>query len=210
MGLEQQRIILSSRCFRKCVQEIKLLPKKEAARLIEKHLDEALAAWTAAYESGESPSFLSDGKDGTPVLRGMRYKVLALILIAGTCELTDCQAAIRKVANVALEQKKNIPPEYNSSFLEWCFLAEVSLWNPMILSAGLYGTHPQKNAPEFKDITERYAEHQIVDYTAKRNEYEGRGRTSRAVEPDKEYIQIRYFEKATDEDVLLLLGVPAK
>ena len=163
LGLDQQNVILSNRAFRKCLQEIKLLPPKEAAQLIEKHLDSALSAWGDAYASGASPTVSSEGKDGKPVLRGMRFKVLALLLIAGTCELTDCHAAVRKVANFSLEQKRNIP-EFETPLQQLFFLSEVSLWNPIILSAGLYGTHPRKNSPEFKNFADRYAEHQIVDY----------------------------------------------
>ena len=205
MGVNHQKIILSSRDFRKCVQEMKLLPQKEAARLIERHLDSALSAWIAAYESGADASFLGEKEDGKPVLRGLRYRVWALLLIAGTHELTDCHAAVKKVANLALEQKRNMP-EFEEPIQQLWFLAEVSLWNPIILSAGLYGTHPRKDSPEFSDIGKRYAEHQIVDYSARRNEYESISFI--AVEPDKEYIKIRYFEEATDDDVLTLLGTP--
>ena len=44
-----------------------------------------------------------------------------------------------------------------------------------------------------------------MDYTANRNEYDRIA--FKVVEPDQEYIKIRYFSEATDDDVLLLLGI---
>ena len=80
-----------------------------------------------------------------------------------------------------------------------------SLCNPHILSAGLYGTNPYKDLPGVAGFGERYIEHLIVDYTANRTEYEDSFLMQ--VVPDKGYIKIRYFEKATDEDVETLLAV---
>ena len=203
-GLDRQNVILSNRAFRKCLQEIKLLSPREAALLIERHLDSALSAYIAAYESAANPWLLSEGEDGKPVFQGLRYRVWALLLIAGTSELTNSHEAIRKVANVALEQKRDMP-EFEDPFLQLVYLTQESLWNPHILSAGLFGTHPHRDSPEFSDIARRFSEHQIVDYTARRNEFESIAFI--AVEPDKEYIKLRFFEEATDDDVLRLLGI---
>ena len=85
------------------------------------------------------------------------------------------------------------------------YLSGVSLNNPLILSAGLYGTSPHKNSPVAAGFGERYIEKLIVDYTANRTEYDDHFLME--VVPDKRYIIIRYFEKATDEDVDALLAL---
>jgi len=186
-NLIRQKIILSSRVFQKCLQEIERLPKKEAARLLDNHLDKALSAYIDAYKSGADFGFASD-VDGKPVLRGLQYKVFALLLIAGMCESTENHAMVKKVAEFAMQQKeqtrKRIAEENptiliveGAQFLERAqFSALMStLWNTHILSAGLYGTHPRKNSPEFNEIAKRFAGY--------------------------------HFESATDNDVLTLLGV---
>ena len=114
--------ILSSRIFRKCVEEMRLLPPKEAARLIESHIDKTLPAYIDKYNQRiqeafdgeaafaarkeqaekEGHSFIpgisaiapGEGKDGQPILYGLRFKLLALLLIAGSCEHTDCHAVV--------------------------------------------------------------------------------------------------------------------
>jgi hypothetical protein len=216
LNMDQQKEVLSSRVFRKCVQEVQLLPKKEATRLIEKHLEKAFSAYINAYESKEPTDLREDKKDGSPVYHGLRNKVFALLLIAGTCELTDTYALVNKVANVASEQKNwsleiiagaDIPSEY-VSIAQNVALTQSTLWNPPILCAGLLGTHPRKNLPEFDVLSKRYIEHSLVDYTAPLTEYDRVPFIP--VKPDKEYIKIRYFEGATDDDVLLLLGISNK
>jgi hypothetical protein len=212
-NIDKQNIVLSSRVFRKCIQEIKLIPQKEAIRLIETHLDNALLAYTNAYEFGASPTLASD-KDGKPVLKGIRYKVFALLLIAGMCEFTENHVMVRKVAEFAFDQKTrglkriseiDYPNPHVASFAQFVYLTDTSLWNPYILSAGLYGTHPRRNSPEFKKFADRLTEHSLVDYTANRTEFDDH--FGMEVVPDRGYIKIRLFKSATDEDVLTLLGI---
>ena len=101
----QQEVILSKRVFRKCLQEISLLPKKEATQLIEKEIKETLPIYLDAYKdfvkSGSISIILSEGEDGKPVLSGLRYKLFALLLISGTCELTSIHETVRQVAMIA-------------------------------------------------------------------------------------------------------------
>ena len=217
----QQKIVFSNRLFRKCVQEMKFLPQKEAARKIENHIDETLQAYMAEYElcfnrhkhfddlDQKGLNVPVDSKDLPPPsnIRWLRYKLHALLLLAGTYELTDCHAAVSRVAHAALNQKEGVLElgiPRNQRFV----LDSLSLLNPMILAAGLYGTHPDKGSPKFNDIAERCVEHQMVDYTARFTEYDHGA--FRMVDPDKEYIQVRYFEKAAEEDVLTLLELSGK
>ena len=84
----------------------------------------------------------------------------------------------------------------------------LSLWNPVFLSTALYGTHPHKNSPEFDDIAKRYAECFLVDYSARYTEYDPL--PFKEVVPEKKYIKIFCVEHATDDDVLLLMGLADK
>ena len=51
----------------------------------------------------------------------------------------------------------------------------------------------------------RYIEQPFVDYTANRTEFDDS--FGMEIVPDKEYIKIRLFDDATDDDVLLLLDI---
>ena len=211
-NLNQQKIVFSNRIFRKCIQEIQLLPPKEAARLLESHIDSTLSAYIDAYQSGADPNIEREEEGGEPVFQGLRYKLFALLLIAGASELTDNHAVVGKVANIALEQKKSVSEKFADApsleirvSAQHVYLVDKSLWNTYILSAGLYGTHPHKDLPEFNDIAQRYVEKSLVDYTARRTEFDDD--PFKKVVPDKEYIKVRCVEEATDDDVLLLLGV---
>ena len=203
-----QNRILSSRVFRKCLQEIRLLPPKEAARLIEDEINEVLPIYLNAYNDfTESRAYIipySDTKDGKPVISGLRYKLLALLLIVGTCELTDTHEIVRKAVTVAFDQKEKLS-QLSDPHLQFIYMTEVSLCNPVVLSAGLYGTFPQKNRPEISVYGKRYVTHSLVDYTAQRTEFDDS--VGMEIVPDKDFIKIRYFESATDEDVLALLAM---
>jgi len=209
-NLSAQKMILSSRVFRKCLQEMKLLPPQEAARLIEDQIEKTLPLYFVAIDehfefveqrlaAGKLAGMrLSEGKDGKPTPTGLRYKLFALLLLAGACELVDSHEAMNKVAKIALKQREEMAES-------WVRLVDISLWNTHVLAAGLYGTHPHKDLPEFGDIGKRYTEHPFVDYTANRTEFDDS--FGMEVVPDKEYINIRLFEDATDEDVMTLLGI---
>ena len=84
LSLTPQKIILSNRIFRECLRETRLLPKKEASRLIEKEIRETLPLYLDTYkkfvESGETTIPGSERKDGKPVITGLRYKIMALLL----------------------------------------------------------------------------------------------------------------------------------
>ena len=99
-GLEA---ILSSRIFRKCVEEMRLLPPEKASRLIKSHVDKTLpvyidkynqriqeafdgeAVFAAMKEQAEkerrsfNPGIAAvvpgEGKDGQPILYGLRFKL---------------------------------------------------------------------------------------------------------------------------------------
>ena len=224
-------VILSSRIFRKCVEEIRSLSPEESARLIKSHIDKTLPAYIDKYNQriqeafdGEtafamakekaeregrsfSPGILAidpdEGKDGQPILYGLRFKLLALLLIAGSCELTDSHAVVNRIAQAAWEQKE-VASKLREPRFQKGYVQVLSLWNPVFLSTALYGTHPHKDLPEFSDIGKRFVGRSLVDYTARYTEYDPL--PLKEVIPNKDYIKVRYVERATDDDVLLLMG----
>ena len=206
-NLADQKMIMSSRAFRKCLHEICLLPKDEAAWWIENEIQETLPLYLDTLkkcESGLIPLSYSEREDGKPVLPGLRYKLLALLLIAGTCELIDAHETVCQVVQVALEEKiriskMNLPPVQSMGRL-----TKGSLWNPVILCAGFYGTSPYQDLPQLDSFAQRYGVNEYVDYTAAQTAFDNDG--PYLTVPDDDIIDMRYFENATDDDVLFLLA----
>ena len=208
-NLTDQKIILSNRIFRECLRETRLLSEIEAARLIEKEIKETLPLYIDASKNFlvSEPRIIciSDSKDGKPVLSGLRYKLLALLLIAGDCELTGIHETVRRVAQIALDQKESVS-EFNDSHLQFSYMANVSLCSPIALSAGLYGTSPHKDLPEAAPYAERYAEYQYTDYSGSQTEFDIEFDLITTI-PKEDIIDLRFFESATDEDVIALLAL---
>ena len=114
---------------------------------------------------------------------------------------------MNKLAQVALEQKE-VASKLREPFFQKGYVQVLSLWNPVFLSTALYGTHPHKDLPEFSDIGKRFVGRSLVDYSARYTEYDPL--PFKEVVPDKGYIKVHYVEHATDDDVLLLMGLVDK
>ncbi|MDR1382880.1 MAG: hypothetical protein LBJ67_03390 [Planctomycetaceae bacterium] len=204
--------ILSNRIFRKSLQELKKQPKKETTAIVLEELNITLEKYLKLYNDFFEKQSLDFSKgeaaDGKPVLRGLRYEIFALILIAGSLELTELNETICKIVTIAEEQKNGIK-QWNDELRKFSYLEGAALCNNLVLSSGLYGTVPQqKKDSELKKYTLRYSEHKFVDYSAPATEYDDIVRTGfRKAVPDKEYINIRYFEQATNNDVKELFQI---
>lgn len=197
--------ILSSRAFRKSLQDLGKLPKNRASELLASELDTALSRYLELYnvffESQSTGFTRGELADGQPVLRGLRYKLFALVLIAGSLELTDVYEKITKIDDFAKGQKINILHiEDRGIRADYSLLA--SLHNNLILGSGLYGTSSRKGDPKLKPFADRFADHKIVDFSAPGTEYDVMVRHGiQELVPDKEYINIRYFDQMTNEDL---------
>jgi hypothetical protein len=74
--------------------------------------------------------------------------------------------------------------------------------NDLVLSSGLYGTSPRKGDVKLTPFADRFASHKLVDFSAPGTEYDVMVRHGvQELVPDKEYINVRYFDQMTYEDL---------
>jgi hypothetical protein len=146
-------VLLSNRRVLKIMQELSAMNKDDAARLLSGEIDAALveynkifAEWLdrhqkrATTENGYSGiGFrLSNNDDGTPTIRGIRYKLLALVFVAGHLELADARESVLAVCDFALDQRTRLYATEPDTLPEGLhILASASLYNRQILGTAL-------------------------------------------------------------------------
>lgn len=207
--------IMSNRRFLKVLQEISALPKNKAAPLIAKELTEALDQYKVMYEKEMADSkkrgyplmrfTMSDNADHTPTFQGARYKVLALVQLAGNLALTEVQPAIKAVCDEALKQRnffyndKN--PKMNAAY-RCCARTEASLYNRQTLSTGLLGAclQPAQSEKLIGEIGQDLKEVVLTHYDAKATPYDVIARSG-MVPPDysKGTQMVRFIPALSDE-----------
>ena len=197
--------ILSSRLFRKALQDMGELPKDQASILLKKELDNALKNYLELYNGffeSRSVSFRrGELADGRPVFTGFRNKLLALMLIAGSLELTDVHYKIKEVDSIAQNQKEEVT-RIEDTHIKINYTLGALLHNNLILSSGLYGTSPRKGDAALKPFSDQFSIHQIVDFSAPGTEYDTMVLHGvQELVPDEEYINVHYFEQMTNEDL---------
>ncbi|MCL2005974.1 MAG: hypothetical protein FWG73_07385 [Planctomycetaceae bacterium] len=204
--------ILSNRAFRKALQDLNELPKDQASELLLSEFDNTLPEYLILYDDfAKVPSrtFVLQSADGQPVLLGVRKKLFALMLIAGSLGLTDVHKAIEKIDAISQNQKVDVrrieDPDIRADHSLMALLH-----NNLVLASGLYGTSPRKEDAALKPFADRFASRRIVDFSAPATEYDVMVRHGVLVpRPDKEYIDIRYFAQMTDEDLAELRRILA-
>ena len=86
------------------------------------------------------------------------------------------------------------------------------LHNNLVLASGLYGTSSRKESVALKPFANRFVDHKLVDFSAPATEYDIMVRHGVQVPtPDKEHINVRYFDQMTFEDwdeLRRILGSP--
>lgn len=151
--------VLDNRRFAKLIQELPALSKVEVAALVTKEIELSLSEYDKMYSfyfekalkyydsiksdpigKGILPGLPSNNPDRTPTLKGLRHKILALMLIAGNLELKESQTAVHKVLYYAIDQRDKL---YNKEIFEEKFsslmLQLVSLYNRQILGTAILG-----------------------------------------------------------------------
>jgi hypothetical protein len=195
--------ILSNRVFRKSLQDLGKLPKNRASELLASELDATLSKYLELYNGffeAQSLDFnWGESANGQPVLFGLRNKLFALVLIAGSLEFTDVQEKI-KIIDVIATSQVNEAHAIKDSDVRGDYLRKAVLHNNLVLASGMYGTSSRKTA--LKPFENRFADHKLVDFSAHATEYDvpvrhGVWKTT----PDKGFINIRYFDKMTYEDL---------
>lgn len=211
------KTVWSNRLFRKCFAETAALPKEKAAGLINAEIDKTLPGYVEEFDAlieGRKRGYvLREGPDGKPTMTGLRYKLFALILIAGSLELTETASSVRELAALAMEQKekcdaraaeiydriaKEAPRPKNILRISPDGpLLYASLYNVYVLAGGLYGTAPEKEKRQA--YTARWTDRKLVDYSAAKTEFDRW--LDRTPVPDKEYIALRWIDTSTDADM---------
>lgn len=84
-----------------------------------------------------------------PTLRALRYKVLALTLLAGNLEIKEAKPVIKQIVEFALEQRNVFYDSEKYDKLDAVImLSQASLYNRAILAAGILGTSGKSDTTE--------------------------------------------------------------
>lgn len=159
LGRSDLIAIMSNRRVLKLMEHLSTLRKAKAAALVEKEIDRALCEYNRLwdqqmeyskylkrkpYRDPEKPTrdLYLRRADGKPTLVAVRYKVLALLLLAGNLELRGTQPAVREVLEVAVRQRDLF---YHNSIYDKraCapMLVWASLYHRQILGTAVLGTY---------------------------------------------------------------------
>jgi hypothetical protein len=165
IGREEVENLFSNRRFLKVYEELALLNRSEAGALVLERLpvarqvygqllDEFVAQpWfkaNAAPDNG-SPHGVSwqiyDHKDGSPTLRGARFQVFALVLLAGVLKLETVHGEILDLAEYACGQRQSYSdPKAYQLRTGHPMLCKLSLYNRQILGTALLLTLPSSRS----------------------------------------------------------------
>jgi hypothetical protein len=196
--------ILSNRVFRKSLQDLSQLPGDQASKLLTSEIDTALSRYLELYDERirvPSTTFEEESPDGKPVLLGLRNKLFALVLIAGSLELSEIHEKIKEIDGIAKDQRAQVL-RIEEARIRRSYSRTLLLHNNFVLASGLYGTSPRKGNSELKAFSDRFANHKLVDFSARATEYDVMARHGILLPtPDKEHINVRYFDQMTNEDL---------
>lgn len=159
VGQRDVVIIIANRRFLKLSHELALLPNEKAEDSVSREITSALSQYKILFDSymqkhaetfqhnlnkfpSKSLGFVHTTADGVPTLLAMRFKVLALTLLAGNLQLQQTQPAISKVLETAIAQRdmfytKNAFYQRDAALM----LCEGSLYNRQILATAVLGTY---------------------------------------------------------------------
>ena len=212
--------ILSNRRFRKCWQELSRHP--DAVVLVQNKLRQTLASYSPVYQQFldlQLQRHLKVGDDvvvvigvlsnetGDGSLVGLRYKLLALCLLASSITSDELTPDLLAVAKVALAQRRYL----DNAELPHGFplITHASLYNILILGTALYGISlPDRPSEAIERLSKKWIERKLVDYSAPATEYDrDLIFTGKELLPDEEYITVGYFEVLTDQEFERLVQV---
>jgi len=189
VGQRDMVAIMGNRRFLKVIHELSLLPKEKAAALVNKEITSSLDEYKRLFDSYMAKNdegfkrnltnpkgarsvpllFYHHVKDGTPTLSAVRFKVLALALIAGNLQLQQTQAAVSKVLETAIEQRDTF---YKKGYFHkrdaWGMLMKGSLYNRQIIGTSVLGTYisPVEGEQILKDFYCKLKSERLTHYNA--------------------------------------------
>jgi hypothetical protein len=213
--------ILGNRRFLKIIQDLSAMPKEKAAGLVNNEIDSSLQEYNQLLDEDlreiahivkEDPnirqqnnsgySFASFTPDGKPTLLGVRCKVLSLVLIAGNLELKQCQPAITKVLETAIEQRNTF---YNKDLWyesdAFVMLLQAGLYNRQILATGVLGTSIEPNKAEevLKNTGRKMANEKLTKFDSPVAAYDlTRWQEGKATDYSKGELNVKYLAPLSD------------
>jgi len=129
VGQWEVESILSNRRVLKVLAECSTMSKEDAGRMVRDELRAALAEYRPMFEArweevvearqsspvagrkqyGAGPSLqISNNPDHSPTLSGLRFKILALMLVAGNLGLSEANEEVASATKMAIEQREGL------------------------------------------------------------------------------------------------------
>lgn len=228
VGGRDVQTIMSNRRFLRVYEGLSKLPKAKAADLINRQIESGLPVYSALFDqdleakkdsikADVKPKVVgsyqgSNNKDGTPTVLGMRYKLLALALIAGNLGVQDCRPTVAKLARHGSQsyqtlQRKDLYNHYSA----YAIIEGGSLYNRQILGTALLATSGRLNgltagADKYRVATKS---EEVTHYDARATRFDLHGRIGVVpVDYSKGRLTVRYLGDISDltfEEILALV-----
>jgi len=223
--------VMANRRFLKLIEELGRLPKAKAGELIGKDIVSTLSVYRKLWDEqmectdqlkkvqykdpNKSTRALSASNiHGRPTLLGVRFKILALLAIAGNLQLREAQSAVMEVIDVAIEQRNelyNNPVYFEPAAAS--MLVEASLYSRQILATAALGTSVELPAQEeiVKSVGCSFKSQKLQRYTASITRY---GRRSDEYEimknPPEGSLTVRYVKPMNDSQFARIINAISK
>lgn len=200
--------ICSNRRFCKLFEEAATLDKAVISRMLNSEFDRFTEGYLKLYDDKlqeqapgfkveklegrqaiAGPGFVTGNvKNGEIVVAGARLKVLALVLMSGALELTDCETSIGNIARIALKQREDMYADGSlHPFFRSEMLKRASLYNRQIIGAALLGMKDEAGqAAIMKDLGLEWRECKLPSFKAALTEYDLPARSG-VMEPDDSF-----------------------
>ena len=213
--------IMGNRRFLKVTHELSLLPKEESAALVSNEITSSLNEYKRLFDSYMAKNdggfkrnlknpkgarsvpllFYHHVEDGTPTLSAVRFKVLALALIAGNLQLQQTQTAVSKLLETAMEQRDIF---YDKGAFHkrdaWGMLMKGSLYNRQIIGTTVLGTYTSSAEGEqiLKDFYCKLKSERLTRYNATTILHDDPILNEKPVDYSKGEFNVKYLEPLDD------------
>ena len=217
-GWYEVHTVMSNRRVVKIIQELSLLEKGEAARMLARQLRSSLEVYKRIFREflekhaddlgpSAAPQGIgyraSNNPDGTPTLRGMRWKILSLVFISGELNLVDTRPAVLEACDCAVAQREELYDESPHNLpVGLILLTDASLYNRQILASALVGTSksPADLEAVVGNASGTWQSRDLASWDAVATPYDLRVRFGEVpVDYSKGRLDVRYLRKLSDE-----------
>ncbi len=211
--------VMANRRFLRLIEELGRLPKAKAGELVGKDIVSTLSVYRKLWDEqmectdqlkkvqykdpNKSTRALPAYKiDGRPTLLGVRFKMLALLAIAGNLQLREAQSAVMEVIETAIQQRNELydnPVYFEPSAAH--MLVEASLYNRQILATAALGTSLDFHIQEeiVKAVGCSFKTEKLQRYTASITRYGRRAdEYERMKNPPEGSLTVRYLKPLSD------------